>query len=144
MNRFAGARKPRHIYPEAFMLMQYETDDGKTTEWIWNSRDGVSPFCVHTPDGQEMMHVRWNEDRYAPNHVPKPGDRIFVTVTAERARELAISQVERFWDDPQYPMREAFASMGEAVDALAKDIYGDGDRPTIEVVGSPAGGSGDG
>jgi len=69
----------KHYYGEAFMMMTYETEDGSESERIWNSRDGISPFCVKSRNGKGLLqHVRWNEDEYLPEHTPEPGDRVFV------------------------------------------------------------------
>ena len=73
---------------EAFYLMLYRDTDGNE-EWIWNSRDGVTPFIVQSRQGLEANHVEWQRDRFRPYHVPAVGDRIFVTTTPERARERA-------------------------------------------------------
>jgi hypothetical protein len=32
----------KHNHPEAFMLMEYVSEDGSETEVLWNSRDGVT------------------------------------------------------------------------------------------------------
>jgi hypothetical protein len=95
--------RAKHAHVEAFCLMTYETvDDGEpVTERIWNSRDGVTPFCIRTRDGKrEMQHVRWNEDRYRPDHRPEAGDRVFVDMTEGRAVSLVRArQAERGFDD---------------------------------------------
>lgn len=96
-------------HAEAFKLMKYASDgDGGTdplVERIWNSRDGVTPFVVSNhPDTRkrfglvEMRHVDWGQDRIEPfwPHVGlRVGDRIFVDMTKERARELAEASLQR-------------------------------------------------
>jgi hypothetical protein len=108
-----------HIYVEAFCLMKYQAEDG-TSEILWNSRDGVTPFVIRLKPGAdgvalEAKHVEWNRDQYLPNFVPEVGSRIFVDLTPARAREFA----ERNYDewskqDPQFtqqhPDREAFVA----------------------------------
>lgn len=107
----------RHMHGEAFHLMRYEGAGGRR-EWIWNSRDGVTPFCVVSRDGVEMQHGNWHLDRYEPRYVPKVGERVFVDMTEELARPYAADHVERYWDHAEYPMREMYASKDEAVDAV--------------------------
>ena len=110
-----------YIHSEAFNLMKYETDDGLESEIIWNSRDGVTPFIISNRDKTKMMtHVRWSEDVCVPNHVPKPGDRIFVDVTPEMMRDGARKQIEKFWDHPTYPMKKSFSTKEEAMETLSK------------------------
>ena len=121
----------RHVHGEAFNLMVYVSDDGQTGELIWNSRDGVTPFIVHSRDGVEMTHVDWQSDVYAPRFRPPPGMRIFVDMTQEMAMKAALERVEDWWDHPDYPMHKRYSSKGEAAAALAVDYYGDGHNPTI-------------
>ncbi len=82
-------------HKEAFCLMKYASDGGRTVEWIWNSRDGVTPFIVMSLDGIEMLHVQWSLDRYLPNYQPLPGERIFVDLTEQGAAEIAEKIVEK-------------------------------------------------
>jgi len=95
-------------HAEAFKILMYASEKGgpdPLVERIWNSRDGVTPFIVTPhPDLQErfgpveMRHVHWNEDRFEPYwpHVGlKVGDRIFVDMSRERAREVAEGQLKR-------------------------------------------------
>lgn len=83
---------------EAFMLMKYVRKGDGRVEWLWNSRDGVTPFGVDSlgPDGS--IHEDWHEDVFIPNFVPPAGMRIFVgpcdsprveTVTEELHRAFA-------------------------------------------------------
>lgn len=92
---------------EAFCVMQYASEDGKVTETLWNSRDGVTPFCVMAKDDVTMMqHVKWDADDQDPFHKPKPGDRVFVDLTSERAAVLVEAVVEAWFDTEE---RRAFA-----------------------------------
>jgi len=95
-----------HLHAEAFCLMRYEADDGSEDEIIWNSRDGVTPFVITLRSGKTARHVDWQNDRYAPDHIPQPGDRIFVDLTPDRALESTRRMVERWWDDPDMPMKD--------------------------------------
>jgi hypothetical protein len=89
-------------------------DTAGNEEWIWNSRDGVTPFVVASRQGFESTHVDWQRDTYWPDYVPEIGERIFVTTTPERARERAESWYDRFathtaWGSEflqRYPERE--------------------------------------
>jgi hypothetical protein len=83
---------------EAYKLMAYRAKDGDTIEILWNSRDGVTPFILHSQDGEEMNHVDWGRDIYAPFFVPAVGARIFVDLTMERAIEYRKQYVERYWE----------------------------------------------
>lgn len=114
--------------------MRYQTKDGFLTEILWNSRDGVTPFGIRSTDGREMTHVDWHLDRFAPGHQPAPGQRVFISMTKERAEELARNRVEVWWDDPDFPMSRTFKSRDEAVAQLAKNYWHEGYAPTIVTV----------
>jgi hypothetical protein len=101
-----SGRAAGHRHAEAFMLMKYQSDDGSITEWIWNSRDGVTPFCV-MPRGassraQMMRHVEFHRDRYEPERIPAVGDRIFVNLTLDKAREYRRRWYETAKDMPEW------------------------------------------
>lgn len=130
-----------HKHGEAFMLMKYASKDGRIVEWIWNSRDGVTPFMVPPRDfkgpgtfDDMLSHVDWHLDQYIPNRKPKPGDRIFVDVTPERARFFAERWCDRFWDHPEYPLRGSYATREEAIEAHLRDEARDG-APDLITVG---------
>lgn len=120
-------------HPEAFMLMGYVSDDGQTGELIWNSRDGVTPFCVSSRDGVEMVHVDWRHDVYAPNFRPPPGMRIFVDMDQQLATQAARERVEHWWDHPDYPMSKRYTSKEEAALMLASEYIGG-----VTVIEAPA------
>jgi len=109
---------------EAYCLMAYVSDDGLTGELIWNSRDGVTPFCVTSRDGVEMTHVDWAKDVYAPQFRPVPGMRVFVDMTKEMASEAARENVERWWDHPEYPMSKRHRTKEDAAKVFAKEYVG--------------------
>lgn len=114
-------------HAEAFRLMKYASKDGSEVEWIWNSRDGVTPFIVHSRSGTEIHHVDWHLDFRLPNYNPLPGERIFVNMTDGMADLLARSFVEKNWEELQ--------SLGLTKDEVIKiqfeAYYGDGDRPAL-------------
>lgn len=106
----------KHNFKESFMRMRYEGAGGRR-EWIWNSRDGITPFCVGAKDDSkiDLQHGNWHLDQYRPDYVPAVGERVFVTMTEEQAKPEAIAYVERFWDDDKFPMSqvEHFATLGK-------------------------------
>lgn len=126
-----------HEHKEAFCLMTYATEDDTETEIIWNSRDGMTPFMIMNRAGtKQMIHVDWHLDRYVPDHVPKPGDRIFIDTTQEIMVKAATKRVEEYWEHPVYPMNQTFYTKEDAIKALAKFNQGD---PAIITVGEQHG-----
>lgn len=138
-----------HAHKEAFALMQYECQPPKsspfgnptprpscgTVEWIWNSRDGVTPFGVDCRScGGEALHARWNEDIYAPDHIPALGSRMFVDLTPERRKVLAHKTAERYWETYP-PSREQFATVDELAEMLASHPITPGEPDLIVVAG---------
>jgi len=120
-----------YLHKEAFHLMKYATTDGSEVEWLWNSRDGVTPFIIHSRSGAEMRHVQWQFDVRIPNYQPLPGERIFVDITPGYAELLAHQNVDLYWEHPEYPMSQAYADKEAAVEMLTREYLGDGDRPTV-------------
>ncbi len=75
--------------------MRYESDDHTIVEYLWNSRDGVTPFCIPSKDGSvTLQHTNWRNDERRPSHKPQKGDRVFVDLTLKRLKELT----EKLWD----------------------------------------------
>lgn len=123
-------------HKEAFCLMIYENKDGSIQETLWNSRDGVTPYIIRDRSGSiELTHVKWGWDHCVPNHKPRPGDRIFASITLEKARESRTRYVEKYWDES---MEQMFGSKANAIEKLAEADYsyggGKGLAPIIEVV----------
>lgn len=126
-------------YPhaEAFKLMIYHSPDGQV-DHIWNSRNGVTPFCVSTPDGEGVMQhapSMWESTR--PHHRPTVGSRIFVDTTPEDAVAYAERLVEQTWDDPDstvVPLRESFSSREAAIRSIAMRTYEGGIPPRCVTV----------
>jgi hypothetical protein len=98
----------KHNHLEAFCHMMYISDDGRQIEWLWNSRDGVTPFVISSSSGKSMTHSYFGEDRYDPNYLPKVGDRIFVDCTPDMIRDNAKEFVNKYWDDGEIPMKSVF------------------------------------
>ena len=63
---------------DAYKLYKYQSEVTGLVEWIWNSRDGVTPFTMIGKDGTRATHVDFWEDMYCPNYVPAIGTRIWV------------------------------------------------------------------
>ena len=139
----AAKPTPRgHNFKESFMRMKYASKDGSRVEWIWNSRDGITPFIVFTEDddkgGVELSHVDWHLDQYRPGYTPEPGERVFVTLTEEAARPKAVAYVEKYWEHPERSMREVFAPLTkeETVEKFVTDWLSDwgGYPPEVAIV----------
>jgi hypothetical protein len=127
----------KYLHGEAFCLMNYASDDGKTKEVLWNSRDGVTPFCLGSVDGVEMQHVNWQDDTRSTLHVPEVGSRMFIDCTKARMLEFKRTMVERAWDDEKYPLKDydGMAARGKDGAALwlAYQEWQDG-QPDVVVV----------
>ena len=67
-----------HTHAEAFCRMLYRNKATGREEWLWNSRDGVTPFVIPDPAGGEMRHVEWRRDVCDPDFIPPVGSRVFV------------------------------------------------------------------
>ncbi len=123
-------------HAEAFCLMTYEADDESERETVWNSRDGVAPFVISLRSGKTARHVDWHNDRYAPDHVPQLGERIFVDLTPERAREHARRNAERYWAEDVAGARSGYASADAMAEELAQHYLSHVGQPDlIEVTG---------
>jgi hypothetical protein len=119
-------------HAEAFCLMKYATDDGSEVEWLWNSRDGVTPFIIRSRTGNEMHHVDFALDRCLPNYQPLATERMFIDLTTERAEAFARRRIERYWTDPEYPMSQTFESEEQALSELVKGMLRPGAPDIIE------------
>lgn len=127
-----------HQHAEAFCLMQYSDDSGQVLRYIWNSRDGVTPFgCADPATGAELKHINWRLDSYQPDRIPAVGDLIWVDLNPERALQLAERQVEHWWDDEHFPMREQFASKLDAARMLVQSYFEHGTPPDLVTVTEP-------
>lgn len=90
----SGADQPEA--QEAYALMWYACPCGHR-ERIWNARPGVTPFAMGCPScgKPSLKHVDWHCDTRAEKHVPHFGQRIWINLTMERARELAARRVDQ-------------------------------------------------
>lgn len=115
---------------EGFCLMWYACECGHK-ERIWNSRDGVTAFGMACPSCGEpkLYHVEWGRDTYAPDHVPLAGQRIWISMSKDRARLIARRTAMRFAAARKVQIDDAM------VERIATEIYRDGDAPDIVVWG---------
>lgn len=130
--------KRGHQHAEAYCLMWYQSRDGVENEYIWNSRDGVTPFTVTARDGHtELVHVHWEMDVYLPDYKPGEGERIFMDITPQWARQSTKEFVDRFWDylpepESQIPtMSELYGSKADAIEALMKPLLDPPGQPCV-------------
>ncbi len=132
----------KYVHGEAFCRMKYARKDGSGVEWVWNSRDGVTPFLVG-PKGRQgpfgddelLSHVDWHLDQVRPDYKPQPGERVFIDLTPELARANAEKWCDRYWDHPEFPLSEGYATKEEAIESHLRDEARDG-APVIITVGS--------
>jgi len=78
--------------------------------------------------GKTGTHVDWYNDKCVPDHVPSPGDRIFIDLTEEKALEIAMKNLKR-WEDDGLDMRTAPNAI-----ALAQEYMERTGSPDIKVV----------
>ena len=84
---------PSYRHGEAYCWMYYSSKDGTIGRWIYNSRDGVTPFICYM-DGVELTHGQWNKDLRAPNYQPKTGDLVWRDMTREEGEEVMKLRIE--------------------------------------------------
>lgn len=127
MNIQLTPRGHRHV--EAFCLMQYQCKDCGHHEVFWNSRDGVTPFCTACPSCGEpsLYHVNFWSDRYAPDHKPHKGQRIWLSMTKERALALATKAV--------LARKKLGKDTDEIIESVAASYFHDGHGPDMQVYG---------
>lgn len=118
-----------HRHVEAFCLMQYACRDCGHREVFWNSRDGVTPFCTACPSCGEssLGHVNFHADRYAPDHKPHKGQRIWLSMTKDRAMALATKAVLA----RKKPSKET----DEIIESVAASYFHDACGPDMQVYG---------
>lgn len=117
--------KQKYNHKEAFCLMLYECERCGESETLWNSRDGVTPFiirCRHC--NGEARHINWFLDECKPNHKPRPSQRIFVDMTKEKARKIALDIIKR----------SGRIVSEDGLNDLIESIWHDGEAPDIITV----------
>ncbi len=120
-------RTPRgHLHVEAFHLMWYACPCGHR-ERYWNSRDGVTPFGSECPSCGDwtLQHVWWNQDTYAPDHKPTVGQRVWITMTLERAETIARRRLQLMAGEVEQSMLKR----------VADSFFNEGDAPDLVVWG---------
>ena len=120
-------------HKEAFCLMTYRCKDCGFEERIWNSRDGVTPFSLACPHckGHNHYHEDWQHDQCNPlfGLFMKPGQRYFISMTMERAREYAARRVDHYIEIGELQASNRNYVIGQ----VAKSFYQDGQAPDIAV-----------
>lgn len=120
-------------HKEAFALMHYVCVSCEHHEIIWNSRDGVTPFCMTCPSCGEpggLAHKWFNLDRCAPGHKPYRGQRMWVNMTLEKARAIAVARVSR-----GAPERQGDTGFIEQLTQNFYTEFGAGTSPTLAIFG---------
>lgn len=128
---YCTANPYKMTHQEAYCRMEYKRPTENEIVVIWNSRDGVSPFCAHI-DGVEYQHINWQLDQYQRYWVPDVGDYIFMDTDYATWEKFEKDNVERNWDHPQYPMSQTFSTKEEALVELMKE-FRPGEPMTIKV-----------
>jgi len=115
----------KYDHVEAFCIMRYLCEKCKEREFIWNSRDGVTPMFIECDsyilsrkcDGM-MSHINFSEDECMPDHFPLPGMRVFVDFP-ENFREVFKKRlINMNWNTGTCPMNERFKTKQEALETL--------------------------
>lgn len=77
--------------------MWYQCQCGHT-ERFWNSRDGVTPFGTKCPScgDQSLQHAYFGSDKYAPDHKPPAGQKVWIDMTRERAQQIVRQRIDMF------------------------------------------------
>lgn len=118
-----------HRHVEAFCLMQYQCKACRHVEIIWNSRDGVTPFGCNCPScgSMDMIHVNFRGDRYAPEHKPHIGQRVWISMPKASAMALARRNV--------LARKKPSPEVEELIDQVAAEYYRDGTAPAMRIEG---------
>lgn len=130
---------------EAFRLMQYQEENNPNSpiEWLWNSRDGVTPFTVCARDGDALMdHINRQDDIFAIQYVPNIGQRVFIDLTEEVAYSYLRKCIDRWWTSTAktgMEFRLRYTTREGAFAALLSSALGDVERrqPDVVVVDAP-------
>lgn len=117
----------QYQHAEAFCLVWYTCQKCGHAERMWNSRDGVTPFALQCPScgKPNLIHSHMHLDQKAPDHVPYPGQRVWVNMTRQMAEDFALSLYRRHGK----PLDEA------KIAQFALDLYGEGKTPHLVVTG---------
>jgi hypothetical protein len=125
--------KKVYQHQEAFCLMKYQSGNGSITEFIWNSRDGVTPFSLSSKDGETTLnHVEWRADQRIPDFVPPIGTRYFASVTSEEIKERTEKRADMIIASNNGVLSPHFQNRQQLVDSLAAG-YRVGEIPIVKI-----------
>lgn len=85
----------QYQHGEAFALMRYTCKECRHSEVIWNSRDGVTPFCFQCPSCGEstITHVDFWMDTCVPDWQLKPFQKFWRDGTPEEAEAIIRARI---------------------------------------------------
>jgi hypothetical protein len=81
------------VHAEAFQLMCYLAVDGQSM-WIWNSRDGVTPFMLLLED-KEYHHAMSGDGLARTAFLPDKATHVWVDYTPETWKTMSRSRYDR-------------------------------------------------
>lgn len=124
-----AAKERGYNHIEAFALMHYECKSCIHREVIWNSRDGVTAFGTTCPScgALEFNHANFGADWCVPDHVPHRGQRVWISMTQERAMQIARTRVLEHKRETPETLR--------LIEHVAESIYHGGDAPDMVICG---------
>lgn len=120
-------------HAEAFCIMPYECESCEHKTMIWNSRDGVTPFCAMCRGCEKAImnhNMRAREAR--SSELPADVPYVWVSHSLESAQEMALA----FWDKHGEQMMEKYDHLREIgkdglIKSKVKEIYKDGASPRL-------------
>ena len=82
-----SSKSNKFNHAEAFCIMKYKCEACGHIEYLWNSRDGVTPFIIGCKKCKgRSQHDEWARDVSIPNLNPM-GIRWFIDLTKEKYLE---------------------------------------------------------
>jgi hypothetical protein len=113
----------KYNHAEAFCLMQYRCEKCGSTETLWNSRDGVTPFIVACRKCKgHMQHINWHQDKRVLDYFPEPGMRIFTDLTKQIANIEYRVLVNKLWNVGDYPLKKSFKTKEDALKMYLENL----------------------
>lgn len=111
---------PPYAHAQAFCLMRYTCAQCQFSEIFWNSRDGVTPFITSCPRCfGEFIHTDFAADVCSPDHVPEPGQGVWVDMPDSLRRPFAVRRYLRHFSGPEFETDEQ-AKAKRFADTIAK------------------------
>lgn len=108
-------------------------------ERIWNSRDGVTPFATRCSScGGEMQHTDFYLDVFSPEHKPNPGQKVWISMTRERAEARVRQRMETMLKHREWgaSLREMDAEKLETyIQQVIESEYHEGQAPDMAIMG---------